>query len=69
MKLYKLWLEIEEFDVASGEYRNLTEEGISEPVPVAVFTSLDRAQAHAESFAMDGDHQRHPWLRLFDAIN
>ena len=69
MKLYKLWLEIEELDVGSGAYRNLTEEGLAEPVPVAVFSSLEQAQRHAESFAMDGGRLKHPWLSLLNSIN
>lgn len=69
MKLYKLWLEIEEIDVISGEYRNLSEEGLAEPVPVAVCSSLEEARAHAEMYAMDGNRPRHPWSGLFDSIN
>lgn len=69
MKLYKLWLEIEELDVISGEYRNLSEEGMAEPVPVAVFSSLEQARVHAESFAMDGSRPRQPWLGLFNQVN
>lgn len=69
MKLYKLWLEIEEFDVASGEYRNLAEEGRVEPVPVAVYSSLEQARFHAEAFAMDGGRLKQPWLSLFDSVN
>lgn len=69
MKLYKLWVEIEEFDVVSGEYRNLAEEGLAEPVPVAVFSTLDEARIHAESFAMDGSRPKRPWWSLFNSIN
>jgi hypothetical protein len=69
MKLYKLWLEIEEYDAATGVYRNLSEEGGTEPVPVAVFPSLDEARAYAEAFAMDGGRPRNPWLHLLTAIN
>ena len=69
MKLYKLWLEIEEQDTVSGEFRNLAEEGRASPVPVAVFSSLDQARAFAESFAMDGAKARHPWLQHFRTIN
>jgi len=69
VKLYKLWLEIEELDVESGEYRNLTEEGVAEPIPVAVFSSLEQARAHAESVAMDGARSRQPWLTLFHSVN
>jgi hypothetical protein len=69
MKVYKLWLEIEEFDVTSGQYRNLAEEGIVEPVPVAVFSSLEQARVHAEAFAMDGSRLEQRWLSLFNSIN
>ncbi len=69
MKLYKLWLEIEEHDLGTGEYRNLAEEGLAEPVPVAVFSCLEAARTHAESFAMDGSRPRHPWLMLFNRVN
>ena len=69
MKLYKLWMEIEELDVSSGEHRNLVEEGEAVPVPVAVFSTLEEALAHAEFFAMDGGRPRQPWLSLFNSIN
>lgn len=69
MKLYKLWLEIEECDTDSGEYRNLSEEGEADPVPVAVFTQLSEAQIFAESFAMDVGRPLQPWLQLFNRVN
>lgn len=69
MKLYKLWLEIEELDVELGEYRNLAEDGQAEPVPVAVFSTLEQARIHAESLAMDGGRPRQPWLNLLDTVN
>lgn len=69
MKLYKLWLEIEEFDVDSGEYRNLSEEGTADPVPVAVFPTLGEARNYAEAFAMDGPQFRQPWITLFNTVN
>lgn len=69
MKLYKLWLEVEEFDTFTGEYRNLAEEGRAEPVPVAIFSDLETARLHAESFAMDGIRFDLPWLKIFDSIN
>ena len=69
MKLYKLWLEIEEFDTTSGEYCDLAEEGRVRPVPVAVFSSLEQARVHAESFAMDGSRLERPWLNLFNLVN
>jgi len=68
MKFYKLWLEIEEIDYDSGEYRNLSEEGEAVPVPVAVFESLENAKEYAEAFAMDSDKQS-SWLGLVHEIN
>ena len=69
VKLYKLWMEIEEFDVDSGKYRNLSEEGTADPVPVAVFSTLSEAQTYAEAFAMDSARPRQPWRSLFNTIN
>lgn len=69
MKLYKLWVEIEEFDSDTGEYRNLSEEGVADPVPVAVFSTLGEARLYAEAFAMDGARPRQPWLSIFDTVN
>ena len=69
MKLYKLWLEIEELDVDSGEYRNLSEEGAADPVPVAVFPTLGEAQTYAEAFSMDGPRHWQPWTALFNVVN
>jgi hypothetical protein len=69
MKLYKLWLEIEELDTATGVHTNLSEQGRAEPVPVAVFTDLDQARMHAEAFAMDSGVLRRPWLSPFGEIN
>lgn len=68
MKLFKLWLEIEEFDYESGEYRNLSEAGDAVPVPVAVFASLDQAKSYAEAFAMDNGKQN-SWVSLIHDIN
>jgi hypothetical protein len=69
MKLYKLWLEIEELDTSSGEYRNLVENGVAEPVPVAVFRSLEQARAFAEAVAMDRSIPRYPWLESRRTVN
>lgn len=55
MKTYKLWIEIEEFDPATGEYRNVTTEGEAAPVPIAKFSTLPEAIRLAEFFAMDTD--------------
>ena len=68
MKLFKLWLEIEEFDYDSGEYRNLSDAGDAVPVPVAIFASLEHAKAYAEAFAMDnGKHNS--WIDVIHDIN
>jgi hypothetical protein len=69
LKLYKLWMEIEEFDMDSGEHRNLSEEGLADPVPVAVFSTLGEAQSFAEAFAMDHARPARPWMSLFNTIN
>jgi len=55
MKTYKLWIEIEEYDPATGEYRNVTTDGEVAPVPIAEFSTLTQAIRLAEFFAMDGD--------------
>ncbi len=68
MKLFKLWLEIEEFDYESGEYRNLSEDGEAVPVPVAVFATLDQAKAYAEALAMD-NCKHEGWVGLLHDIN
>lgn len=47
-KAYKVWAEIEEYDSVSGKYRNITEEGIAEPVPIGVFNTLEEAVAFTE---------------------
>jgi hypothetical protein len=53
MKTYKLWIEIEEHDTATGEYRNVTSCGDASPVPIAEFDTLAEAIRLAELFAMD----------------
>ena len=68
MKLFKLWLEIEELDCESGEYRNLSDDGEVVPVPVAVFATLDQAKSYAEAFAMDNGKQN-PWIYMIHEIN
>jgi hypothetical protein len=62
-------MEIEELDLDSGEYRNLSEEGMADPVPVAVFSTLGEAQSFAEAFALDRVGSAKPWMNLFDTIN
>lgn len=50
MKTYKLWIEIEEYDDQTDEYRAVTEDGEAEPVPLGgFFSSLCRAVEAAES--------------------
>jgi len=68
MKLYKLWLEIEEFDSVSGTYRNLSDSGESVPVPVAVFATFDQAKSYAEAFAMDNGKPGR-WVDLIQEVN
>lgn len=53
MKIYKLWVEIEEYDPQTGEYRSLTEEGSVSPVPIARFSDLESAVRFAEALAID----------------
>ena len=53
MKTYKLWVEIEEHDTRTGEYRSLTDEGSVSPVPIAQFTDLESAVRFAEALAID----------------
>jgi hypothetical protein len=69
MKLYKLWLEIEELDTETGSYKNLAEEGRAAPVPVAAYSDLQQARLHAEALAMDSGALRRPWLSPFEGIN
>ena len=47
-KTYKVWAEIEEYDSDTQKYRDITEEGIAEPVPIGVFDTLEEAVAFAE---------------------
>ena len=53
MKTYKLWVEIEEHDLETGEYRSLTDEGTVSPVPIARFSDLDAAVQFAEALGID----------------
>ena len=53
MKLYKLWIDIEEHDVEMNEYRSLCDEGGLAPVPIAEFTELEAAIEFAEALGMD----------------
>ena len=53
MKFFKLWVEIEEYDSESGQYRNLTSDGEASPVPIGSFRSLEDAVLFAEQLAED----------------
>ncbi len=53
MRTYKLWIEIEEYDSETDEYRSLTDEGVVSPVPIANFTDLESAIRFAEALAID----------------
>jgi hypothetical protein len=53
VKTYKLWVEIEEYDQQTGEYRSLTDEGAVSPVPIAQFSDLESAVRFAEALAID----------------
>ncbi len=48
-KTYKLWIEIDEYDDKTGEYKNITRSGRAEPVPLGVVSSLHMAVQKAES--------------------
>jgi hypothetical protein len=68
MKLFKLWIEIEEYDTQTGLYRNLTSDGSASPVPVGSFRSLEEAVIFAEQLGEDRTHQ-HPPLPLQELPN
>jgi len=53
MKFFKLWVEIEEYDSESGQYRDLTSDGEASPVPIGSFRSLEDAVLFAEHLAED----------------
>ena len=53
MKVFKLWVDIEEHDVTMGEYRSLSEAGEAAPVPIAVFSDLVSAVRFAEALGLD----------------
>ena len=53
MRTYKLWIEIEEHDLETGEYRSLTDDGTASPVPIAQFTDLESAIRFAEALGID----------------
>jgi hypothetical protein len=53
MKIYKLWIEVEEHDVETGVYRSLCDDGSVSPVPIASFSDLEAAVRFAESLGVD----------------
>lgn len=53
MRVYKVWLDIEEHDTETGGYRSLAEDGEVSPVPVGEFSNLDAAVRFAESLGID----------------
>lgn len=50
MRHYKLWIEIEEFNDEAEEYRQVTQTGEAEPVPMGTFDTLEEAVEAAESY-------------------
>ena len=53
MKIYKLWIEVEEQDLESGVHRSLCDDGSVSPVPIASFSDLEAAVRFAESLGVD----------------
>ena len=49
-KTYKLWVEIEEYDTETDEYRNITQTAEAAPVPIGTFDTLTEAVEVAKSF-------------------
>ena len=49
-KTFQLWIEIEEYDDETDEYRQVTQEGEAEPVPMGKFNTLEEAVENAEEF-------------------
>ncbi len=68
MKLFKLWVEIEEYDTETGSYRNLTSDGVASPVPVASFRRLEDAVVFAEQLAEDHPVDELP-IQPYDLLN
>lgn len=48
-KIYKLWIEIEEYDEETDTYRDLSDTGEAEPVDCGEFETVADAQERAES--------------------
>lgn len=53
MKLYKVWVEVEEQDLDEDAHRSLSEEGVVPPVLIATFSDLVAATRFAESLGLD----------------
>ena len=62
---YKLWIEIEEHEEGTDVYRNITQEGLAEPVPMGEVETLHKAVTLAESY----DNVLHkPIIKVNDPI-
>ncbi len=53
MKIYKLWIDIEEHDLDTDEYRSLADYDEASPVPIAEFSDLKAAVGFAELLSLD----------------
>lgn len=49
MKTYKLWIHIEEYDYETDKFKDCTDEGLAEPVPVGRCDTLEGAIKEAET--------------------
>ena len=49
MKLYKVWLEVEEYDTEKDSYKDIVDSGEVEPVPLGWFTNKKEAVGCMES--------------------
>jgi hypothetical protein len=57
-KIYKLWIDIEEHNLDSDEFRSLADYNEAAPVPIAEFSDLEAAVDFAESLSLDGHLER-----------
>jgi hypothetical protein len=53
MKLYKLWIDIEEHDLENGKHRSLVDSGEAVPVAIAEFSDLEMAAEFAQALSLD----------------
>ena len=53
MKIYKLWIDIEEHDLDKDEYRSLADYDEVSPVPIAEFSDLEVVVEFAELLSLD----------------